>query len=102
MNTRTMNSITRCFVLGSHLIISTVSHANAQEKPADTVLIVHFNTNISELDSVQAKSILSFISSVREIENVIGFADSIGSSEYNLNLSKRRALNTYKFIQTSG
>jgi outer membrane protein OmpA-like peptidoglycan-associated protein len=57
----------------------------------DTTLTVYFSTDVFELDSFQTKQIKEFAAVVSGITKVTGYADSIGTVEYNYNLSMERA-----------
>lgn len=57
----------------------------------DTTLAIYFSTNVYELDSSQTKHIEEFAAAVSGISKVTGYADSVGTVEYNLELSRERA-----------
>lgn len=82
-------------IFGLLLCVSSPTFGQAE----DTIFTVFFDTNISELDSSQVRNIIDFTSSIRSVKQVIGYADSVGSIEFNRNLSRLRAVNTYKVLQ---
>lgn len=57
----------------------------------DTTLTVYFSTDIYKLDSDQAKQIEQFAAAVSGISSITGYADSVGTVDYNLKLSMERA-----------
>src|SRR4030095_16256515 len=70
------------FLLAFHFL-------SAQEK--DTTISVYFENNKSQLDQPQENYLQTISSSVRCIYELIGYADTVASVEYNLQLSKKRA-----------
>ncbi|MFL5741496.1 MAG: OmpA family protein [Flavisolibacter sp.] len=85
-------------VLKKHFIFSFISCnlflVSFSQVIKDTSLNVYFETNSFILDSIQIKNLNNF-SSVFHVHSIIGYADSTGSQEYNLSLSKKRALSVY-------
>jgi outer membrane protein OmpA-like peptidoglycan-associated protein len=81
-----------------HLLFAFIS-VHAQQIP-DTVLTIYFDSDVSQLDSLQIKNIQSFTSYVAKVDKVVGYTDTVGSTEYNLHLSKLRALNAYNLVHS--
>lgn len=67
----------------------------------DTTLTIYFSTDVFELDSFQTKQIKEFAAVISGVTNVTGFADSIGTVEYNLILSMHRAKSVAGILKES-
>jgi outer membrane protein OmpA-like peptidoglycan-associated protein len=73
------------------VLLFIVSFNSLYSQVKDTTLIVYFPTDVFETDSSQARQIKDFAAAVAGISRITGYTDSIGTEEYNLNLSKQRA-----------
>ncbi|MET0636962.1 MAG: OmpA family protein [Chitinophagaceae bacterium] len=65
------------------------NYAVAQER--DTTISIYFPLNSSEADSLQVLNLNRFLGIVKKITSITGYADTLGSSRYNMNLSLLRA-----------
>lgn len=72
-------------------------YIHAQQR-ADTTLTIYFDTNISALDSGQDRAIANFAKSVTAVTAITGYADTVGATMYNRNLSRLRAYMVYSVI----
>lgn len=70
---------------------------HAQQR-TDTTLTIFFDTDISNLDSGQTRAIADFAASVTAVSAITGYADTVGTTVYNRNLSRLRAYAVYKMI----
>jgi len=70
------------------LFLAVCCEAVAQQ---DTVFSIYFGSNKWEADSLQLDRFDQFLSAVESVKQVTGYADSIGTRSYNLNLSRLRA-----------
>jgi outer membrane protein OmpA-like peptidoglycan-associated protein len=66
----------------------------------DTSLYLFFETNSFELDTQQSNRIKDFVSSYPAITKISGYADTVGTSTYNLALSRSRAFSIYAIIKS--
>jgi len=82
-----------------HLALSLLWALGAQAQTShDTTLTVFFESGMSTLDSNQTKNIESFVLSIGKVEEVAGFADTIGSVQSNRSLSRLRANSVWESI----
>ena len=82
-----------------HLALCLLLALGAQAQIAqDTTLTIFFKSGKSTLDLKQRKSLESFVSSVASVKEVVGFADTVGSVQANLYLSRLRAANVWKAV----
>jgi len=70
------------------ILIISYRYAVAQQ---DTTILIYFGNNRSQADSLQLIELTHFLNSVEAVRQVTGYADSVGSGSYNLNLSRLRA-----------
>ena len=70
------------------LLLAKCFFLSAQEK--DTTISLYFENNKSQLDQSQENYLQTISSTVRCIDEMIGYADTVASAEYNLQLSKKR------------
>jgi outer membrane protein OmpA-like peptidoglycan-associated protein len=71
-------------------------HGIGQEK--DTGINLYFAINDAELPAAQLLALENFLASFPAVKRITGFADSTGSDDYNLKLSKKRALSVSRFL----
>ena len=74
---------------------NTIIHAQTVK---DTACTVYFRTNEYRLDSAAVKQLTLFVQHSPEIVGITGYADSTGTSAYNVNLSRLRAQTVYSFL----
>jgi outer membrane protein OmpA-like peptidoglycan-associated protein len=87
-----------CIKIFFFFILITISlYGISQER--DTSINLYFALNDSELDATQLQKFENFLASFPSIKHITGFADSTGSSAYNLILSKKRALSVSHFMR---
>lgn len=66
----------------------------------DTSLTLYFNSGLHKPDSSQVNKIISFISSINGVKDIIGYTDTVGTIVYNRNLSRLRALSVYQIVSS--
>ena len=91
-------------LLWTLLLLLTALHTRAQ-KTNDT-FSVYFDLDVAEINE-GVKNYIDSLVYVNKIRNgvkisIIGYADYLNSDEYNLTLSRNRALNVKKYIVSSG
>jgi len=82
-----------------HLAVCLLWALGAQAQISqDTTLTIFFESGKSTLDLKQRENLEGFVSSVANVEKVAGFADTVGSVQYNRNLSKLRAHTVWESV----
>ena len=82
-----------------HLALCLLWALGAQAQISqDTTLTIFFESGKSTLDLKQRENLEGFVSSVANVEKVSGFADTVGSVQYNRNLSKLRAHTVWEAV----
>lgn len=81
------------FLLSLHLLSN-------EQQTRDTLLTLHFRPGVYTLDSFQLKQLEAFSSSIYAVKNITGYADSVGTIKYNLQLSLLRSRKVYEALQS--
>ena len=88
------------------IVFTSLNHASELRNVSDDLISheVYFNTDESTISSEEFQKLLSFIKQIETIDidriSILGFCDDTGNSNYNLQLSSKRA-NAIKNIITS-
>ena len=87
-------------------VVSTPKIDTVTKTPKPVFIKVHFDFNDFGLNPTATKILDKLVSSIDESSfskvEIIGFADTSGDSEYNLDLSKKRAANVAKYLNLNG
>src|SRR6266516_3945999 len=72
------------------LLIWLFSFLSLAGQEKDTTISIHFENNKFQPDSKQEADLAAFSPSIYCIQELIGYADTVASADYNLQLSKKR------------